>query len=73
MSGMCSSVLTRSKGARVVGSVANAEHNAATCISLPMFPELSAEEVDYVIAKVVEWDKQTAGKASSAKQAEAVA
>ncbi|MCX7824349.1 MAG: DegT/DnrJ/EryC1/StrS family aminotransferase [Verrucomicrobiae bacterium] len=45
------------KGARIVGSVANAEQNAATCISLPMFPELTAEEVDYVIAKVLEWDK----------------
>lgn len=45
------------KGARIVGSVANAEHNAATCVSLPMFPELTAEEVDYVIAKTLEWDK----------------
>ncbi len=45
------------KGARVVGSLANAEKNAACCISLPMFPELTAEEVDYVIAKVMEWDK----------------
>ena len=33
------------------------EHNAVTCVSLPMFPELTAEEVDYVIAKVKEWDK----------------
>ena len=45
------------KGARVVGSVANAESNAARCVSLPMFPELTADEVDYVIAKVQEWDK----------------
>ena len=45
------------KGARIHGSVANAEANAATCVSLPMFPELNAEEVDYVIAKVMEWDK----------------
>jgi dTDP-4-amino-4,6-dideoxygalactose transaminase len=45
------------KGARVVGSLANAEKNAATCISLPMFPELTADEVDCVIAKVKEWDK----------------
>jgi dTDP-4-amino-4,6-dideoxygalactose transaminase len=48
------------KGARLVGSVANAEKNAATCVSLPMFPELTEAEVDYVIAKVREWDK-TAG------------
>lgn len=45
------------KGARIAGSVQNAERNAATCVSLPMFPELMAEEVDYVIAKVKEWDK----------------
>jgi dTDP-4-amino-4,6-dideoxygalactose transaminase len=61
------------KGARISGSVANAEHNAATCISLPMFPELTAEEVDYVIAKVTEWDEQTTGKAPSSKQTAAVA
>jgi len=45
------------KGARIVGSVANAEQNAATCVSLPMYPELTAAEVDYVVAKVLEWDK----------------
>ena len=45
------------KDARIVGSLANAEKNAATCISLPMFPELTQEEVDYVIAKCIEWDK----------------
>jgi dTDP-4-amino-4,6-dideoxygalactose transaminase len=51
------------KSARIVGSVANAERNAATCISLPMFPELTAEEVDYVIAAVKAWDKQAAAQA----------
>ena len=45
------------KEARIVGAVPNAERNAACCISLPMFPELTAEEVDYVIAKVLEWDR----------------
>jgi dTDP-4-amino-4,6-dideoxygalactose transaminase len=44
------------KGARIQGSVANAEQNAASCISLPMFPELTEQEVDYVIAKTLEWD-----------------
>jgi len=34
----------------------NAEQNAATCISLPMFPELKEEEVDYVVSKCMEWD-----------------
>jgi dTDP-4-amino-4,6-dideoxygalactose transaminase len=38
--------------------VPECERNAAQCLSLPMFPELTAEEVDYTIAKAVEWDKQ---------------
>lgn len=45
------------KQARIHGSIAHAERNAATCVSLPMFPELTADEVDYSIAKVMEWDK----------------
>src|SRR5690349_18673207 len=45
------------KGARSAGSLANAEQNAACCISLPMFPELTEQEVDYVISKTMEWDK----------------
>jgi dTDP-4-amino-4,6-dideoxygalactose transaminase len=61
------------KGARIAGSVAHAERNAAACISLPMFPELTAEEVDYVVAKVKEWDKQESPASSTAgKQAVAV-
>ena len=51
---------TAIRGAKARGSparFANAERNAASCISLPMFPELTEEEVDYVIAKVLEWDK----------------
>jgi len=42
---------------RLFGSVTNAEQNADTCISLPMFPELKEEEVDYVVSKCMEWDK----------------
>jgi dTDP-4-amino-4,6-dideoxygalactose transaminase len=38
--------------------VPNSERNAAQCVSLPMFPELTAEEVDYTIAKLKEWDAQ---------------
>jgi dTDP-4-amino-4,6-dideoxygalactose transaminase len=45
------------KGARLATAVSNAERNAASCISLPMYPELTAPEVDYVVAKVLEWDK----------------
>jgi dTDP-4-amino-4,6-dideoxygalactose transaminase len=46
------------KQARIVGSVANSERNAACCISLPIFPELTAEEADYTIAKTLEWDSR---------------
>jgi dTDP-4-amino-4,6-dideoxygalactose transaminase len=45
------------KEARIVGSIKNAEDNAATCISLPMYPELKNDEIDYTIAKVSEWCK----------------
>lgn len=50
------------KQARIVGSLAHAEANAARCVSLPMYPELMADEVDYVVAKVKEWDAQFAGQ-----------
>jgi dTDP-4-amino-4,6-dideoxygalactose transaminase len=45
------------KQARIAGPLPNTERNAACCISLPMYPELTEQEVDYVIAKVLEWDK----------------
>jgi dTDP-4-amino-4,6-dideoxygalactose transaminase len=45
------------KGARIAGTVGHAERNAAGCVSLPMYPELTAAEVDYVVAKVLEWDR----------------
>ena len=41
----------------LAGSLDNAEKNAASCISLPMYPELTEEELDYVAAKVLEWDR----------------
>ncbi len=44
------------KQARIAGPIPNSERNAACCISLPMFPELTAQEVDYTIEKVLEWD-----------------
>ena len=43
------------KQARIVGSVANSEWNAANCVSLPMFPELQDDEIGYTIDKVLEW------------------
>jgi dTDP-4-amino-4,6-dideoxygalactose transaminase len=38
------------------GTFENAERNAASCVSLPMYPELTQEEADYVCEKVLEWD-----------------
>lgn len=37
--------------------VPNCEWNAATCLSLPMFPELTDEEVDTVVEQCVAWDR----------------
>ena len=48
------------KEASILGATTNAEANAACCISLPMFPELTADEVEYVIAKLKEWDQANA-------------
>jgi dTDP-4-amino-4,6-dideoxygalactose transaminase len=45
------------KQARIAGPIPNSERNAACCISLPMYPELTEEEVDYTIAKVLDWDR----------------
>jgi dTDP-4-amino-4,6-dideoxygalactose transaminase len=45
------------KPARIAGPIPNSERNAACCISLPMFPELTEAEVDETIARVIEWDK----------------
>jgi dTDP-4-amino-4,6-dideoxygalactose transaminase len=45
------------KQARIAGPIPNSERNAACCVSLPMFPELTAEEVDYVIEKTLAWDR----------------
>jgi dTDP-4-amino-4,6-dideoxygalactose transaminase len=44
------------KEARVPFPVPNSVRNAACCVSLPMFPELTEEEVDYVTEKVLEWN-----------------
>jgi dTDP-4-amino-4,6-dideoxygalactose transaminase len=50
------------KAARIPEPVTNSERNAACCISLPMFPELTAEEVDSVIGKVLEYDRTVSVK-----------
>jgi len=54
------------KGARIAGSLKNAEASAARVLSLPMFPELTREEVQAVIDATVAWDKAHAGKLKAA-------
>jgi len=46
------------KQARIAGPVPNSERNAGCCISLPMFPELTTQELDYTIGQVLAWDSQ---------------
>jgi len=45
------------RAARISGGVPCSERNAACCISLPMYPELTGEEVDYVIEVMLGWDR----------------
>jgi dTDP-4-amino-4,6-dideoxygalactose transaminase len=45
-------------------SVPNCERNAAECVSLPMFPELTDAEVDHTIEQCVAWDRQAGKRAS---------
>jgi len=46
------------KGARIVGSLKHAEASAARVLSLPMYPELTREEVQAVIDAIVAWDRE---------------
>jgi dTDP-4-amino-4,6-dideoxygalactose transaminase len=46
------------KQARIAGPIPNSERNAACCVSLPMYPELTEQEADYMIEKVLEWDQR---------------
>ena len=45
------------QSARIAGSLKHAEASAARVLSLPMYPELTQEEVRAVIEAVVAWDK----------------
>jgi len=55
------------KQARIAGPIPNSERNAACCVSLPMFPELTEQEVDHTIAKVLEWDRSVSKSASAGR------
>ena len=54
------------KAARISGSLQHSERSAARVLSLPMFPELTEEEVQAVIDATVAWDKAHAGKFKAA-------
>ena len=54
--------------ARISGSLAHTERSAAEVLSLPMFPELTSEEVKLVVEGIKEWEasrKTTAGSAGA--------
>ncbi|HEV2401567.1 MAG TPA: DegT/DnrJ/EryC1/StrS family aminotransferase [Candidatus Sulfotelmatobacter sp.] len=46
------------KQARISGTIPNSERNAACCVSLPMYPELTPDEVDYTVDRILDWDKR---------------
>lgn len=45
------------KEAQIVGGVPNSEWNAANCVSLPIYPEMTQDEIGYTIEKTREWLK----------------
>ncbi|MFB3922226.1 MAG: DegT/DnrJ/EryC1/StrS family aminotransferase [Terriglobia bacterium] len=52
--------------ARISGSLKHTERSAARVLSLPMYPELTSEEVKYTVEAIKAWDKAHAGKVSGA-------
>jgi UDP-2-acetamido-2-deoxy-ribo-hexuluronate aminotransferase len=46
------------KPTRLALPLANAEKNACSCISLPMYPELTEEEIQYTIDTLCAWPKK---------------
>jgi len=53
-------------GARIVGSLEHSERSAARVLSLPMYPELTQEEVQTVIQAIRAWDQKRAAKGHAA-------
>lgn len=54
------------KAARIATPLTHTERSAARVLSLPMYPELTAEETDRVIAAVKAWDAKRAEKTAGA-------
>ena len=55
------------QAARISGALKNAESSAARVLSLPMYPELTGEEVQAVIDGTIAWDKAQAGRSKTAR------
>jgi dTDP-4-amino-4,6-dideoxygalactose transaminase len=55
------------KEARIVSSLKHSEASAARVLSLPMFPELTSEEVQAVIEATLAWDKTQRAKGATAR------
>ncbi len=53
-------------GARISGSLRHTERSAARVLSLPMYPEVTSEEVKYTVEAIKAWDKAHAGKVTGA-------
>jgi len=53
--------------ARIVGSLKHTEASAARVLSMPMYPELTGEEVQAVIDATVAWDKTQRPKGAAAR------
>jgi dTDP-4-amino-4,6-dideoxygalactose transaminase len=54
------------QAARISGSLKHTERSAAQVLSLPMFPEVTSEEVKLVIEGILEWEKSRKSAAGSA-------
>jgi len=52
------------QSARISGSLQHTERSAARVLSLPMYPELTSEEVAYVVDAIRAWDQARAGQTS---------
>ncbi len=59
------------RAARIVGSLEHTENSAARVLSLPMYPELTQEEVKVTVEAIRAWDKTHAGKKAEAGSASA--
>lgn len=55
------------QNARISGSLKHTERSAAQVLSLPMFPELTSEEVKIVVDEIKEWEKSHKAAKGSAK------